>query len=304
MIECWDDLRFLLALAREGTLTAAATALGVSQPTVGRRISLLEKEVGTPLIERRPEGHRLSAAGEAVVAQAERIEAAVLAADRATAYSSRRMRGTVKLTSAEWVCSAVLAPALACFVQRHPDITVELVAEARCLNLPRGESDLAIRTARFEHPGLLQRRVAVSEVGVYATSEYLKARGLPDLAAGSPGHRFLTATEDAGRLDAAWLKAHASAAHVSARANGRLLLATLAAGGGGLAMLPRLVGDATPGLTLLELSPSPPPRELFLGMLPDSRAIPRVRAVAEFVSAALEAVAAKLAPGRLRPERR
>ena len=303
MIECWDDLRFLLALAREGTLTAAATALGVSQPTVGRRISVLEKEVGTLLIERRPEGHRLSDAGQAVVAQAERIEAAVLAADRATAFNSRRMRGTVKLTSAEWLCGTVLAPALARFGQRHPDITVELVAESRWMNLPRGESDLAIRGARFEHPGLLQRRVAVSEVGVYATSEYLKARGLPDLAAGSPGHRFVTLTEDALRGDAAWLKAHASSAQVSARTNQRLLLAALAAGGAGLALLPRFVGDATPGLTLLELSPSPPPRELYLGMLPDSRAIPRVRAVAECVSAALEAVAPKLAPGRLRPGR-
>ena len=197
MIERWDDLRFILALARERTLTAAATALGVSQPTVGRRISVLEKKVGTLLIERRPEGYRLSDAGQAVVAQAERIEAAVLAADRATAFNSRRIRGTVKLTSAEWLCGTVLAPALARFGQRHPDMTVELVAEARWINLPRGESNLAIRGARFEHPGLLQRRVAISEVGVYATSEYLKARGLPDLAAGSPGHCFVTLTEEA-----------------------------------------------------------------------------------------------------------
>ena len=198
MIERWDDLRFFLALAREGTLTAAATALGVSQPTVGRRISVLEKKVGTPLIERRPEGYRLSDAGQAVVAQAECIEAAVVAADRATAFDSRSIRGTVKLTSVEWLCGTVLAPALARFGQRHPDMTVELVAEARWLNLPRGESNLAIRAARFEHPGLLQRRVAISEVGVYATSEYLKARGPPDLAAGSPGHCFVTLTEDAG----------------------------------------------------------------------------------------------------------
>ena len=301
MIERWDDLRFLLALAREGTLTAAAIALGVSQPTVGRRISVLEKKVGTPLIERRPDGYLLSDAGQAVVAQAEHIEAAVLAADRATAFDSRRMRGTVKLTSVDWLCSGVLAPALARFGQQHPDVAVELIAEARWLDLPRGESDLAIRTARFEHPGLLQRRVALSEVGVYATSDYLKARGLPDLAAGSPGHRFVTVTDDAGRGDAEWLKAHASSAQVSARANGRLLLATLAGGGEGLALLPRFVGDATPGLTLLKLSPLPPPRELYLGMRPDSRAIPRVRAVAECLSAALEVVAAKLAPGGLRP---
>jgi DNA-binding transcriptional LysR family regulator len=300
MIDRWDDLRFFLALAREQTLTAAAKALRVSQPTVGRRICSLEKRVGTPLFERTSEGYRLSDAGQALVAQAERIEEAVLAADRATAFGNRRMRGAVKLTSAEWLGSIVLAPALAHFGQRHPEVIVELVAEARPLNLPRGESDLAIRGARFEHPGLLQRRVALSEFGLYATGDYLKTRGPPDLAAGSPGHRFLTVTEDASKGDVAWLNAHAFAAQVSARANGRLLLAMLAAGGGGLALLPRLVGDSTAGLTRVAVSPMPPPRELWLGMRPDARAIPRVRAVAELVTAALESVAAKLAPGRLR----
>ncbi len=303
MIDRWDDLRFLLALAREHTLIAAATALRVSQPTVGRHISSLEKKLGIPLFEKTPEGYRLSDAGQALVVQAERIEEVVVAADRAAASGTRRMRGSVKLTAPEWVCGTVLAPALARFAQRHPEVTVELIAEARWLNLPRGESDLAIRSARFEHPGVLQRRVALAELGLYATPDYLKARGVPDLAAGSPGHRFVTMTDDAGKGDAPWLKAYGSAAQVSARANGRLLLASLAAGGGGLALLQRLVGDATPGLTRLDVSPLPPPRELWLGMRPDARAIPRVRAVAEFVTAALEAFAAKLAPGRNRPAR-
>src|SRR6266702_494681 len=162
MIDRWDDLRFLLALAREHTLIAAATALRVSQPTVGRHISSLEKKLGIPLFEKTPEGYRLSDAGQALVVQAERIEE-VVAADRAAASGTRRMRGSVKLTAPEWVCGTVLAPALARFAQRHPEVTVELIAEARWLNLPRGESDLAIRSARFEHPGVLQRRVALAE---------------------------------------------------------------------------------------------------------------------------------------------
>lgn len=303
MIEHWDDLRFLLALARGRTLTAAAAALRVSQPTVGRRVSALEKKLGTPLVEKTPDGYRLSDAGQVLVAQAERIEEAVLAADRAAALDTWRMRGSVKLTASEWLCSAVLAPALATLGQRHPDVSVEIVAEARWLNLPRGESDLAVRAARFEHAGILQRRVAVAELGLYASAGYVKARGLPDLAAGSPGHRFLTLTDEAGRGDTAWLKAHGWAAEVSARANGRLLLATLAAGGAGLAPLPRLVGDETHGLTWLDVSPVPPPRELWLGMRPDARSIPRVRAVAEVVTAALRDVANRLAPGRPRPAR-
>ena len=118
MIDRWDDLRFLLALAREHTLTAAATALRVSQPTVGRHVSSLEKKLGIPLFEKTPEGYRLSDAGQALVVQAERIEEVVVAADRAAASGTRRMRGSVKLTAPEWVCGTVLAPALARFAQR------------------------------------------------------------------------------------------------------------------------------------------------------------------------------------------
>jgi len=131
MIDRWDDLRFLLALAREHTLTAAATALRVSQPTVGRHISSLERKLGIPLFEKTPEGYRLSDAGQALVDQAERIEDVVVAADRAAASGTRRMRGLVKLTAPEWVCGTVLARALARFAQRHPEVTVELIAEAR-----------------------------------------------------------------------------------------------------------------------------------------------------------------------------
>ena len=291
----WDDLRFLLALAREGTLTAAATALGVSPPTVGRRIAALERGLGTLLFERSDSRYRPSETGQVLVMHAERIEEVMRSAEQASA-DKRPVRGAVRVTASEWLCIAVLGPALARLGEAYPELTVELVAEARWLNLARGESDIAVRAARFDQRGVVQRRVAVAELALYAAPSYLAKRGVPDLRAGSPGHRFLTLTDDAGLGDAAWLRVHASGAQVAARANGRILLAALAAGGDGLACLPRLVGDETRGLKRIPVSPAPPGRELWMGMRGDRRALPRVRVVADFFADELHRAASRLAP--------
>jgi DNA-binding transcriptional LysR family regulator len=295
MADRWDDLRFLLALVRHSTLTAAAASLGVSQPTVGRRIAALERRMRVPLFERTPSGYQPSEAGQELAIQAARVEELMVAAERVSA-DRRKIRGSVRVTASEWLCLGVLGPALGGLGELYPELTVELVAEARRLDVFRGESDIAVRARRFDHPGLVQRRLAIVEIGLYAAPAYLARHGRPDLRSGSPGHRFLTLTDDAGLGDATWLRAHASAAQVAVRANGRVLLAVLAVTGLGLACLPRLVGDETPGLERVPTSPLPPGRELWLGMRADRRSLPRVRAVADLLGRALEAAQARLAP--------
>jgi DNA-binding transcriptional LysR family regulator len=292
----WDDLRFLLALSRHPTLTAAAASLGVSQPTVGRRLAALERRMRTPLFERTATGYRPSEAGQELAIHAARIEELMVAADRVS-VDRRRIRGSVRVTSSEWLCLGVLGPSLGTLGETYPELTVELMAEARRVDVFHGESDIAVRAGRFEHPGLVQRRLATVEIGLYASPEYLARHGAPDLRAGSPGHRFLTLTDDAGLGDVAWLRAHASAAQVTVRANGRVLLGVLAAAGGGLTCLPCLVGDEMEGLQRVPSSPGPPGRELWLGMRADRRSLPRVRAVADFLTRALEDARTRLAPG-------
>ena len=291
----WDDLRFLLALARHGTLTAAAASLGVSQPTVGRRIAVLERRMRTPLFERTPSGYRPSDAGQELAIHAARVEELMVAADRVSA-DRRRIRGSVRVNASEWLCLTVLGPSLGRLGDSYPELTVELMAEARRVDVFRGESDIAVRAGRFDHPGLVQRRLAMVEIGLYAAPAYLARHGPPDLRAGSPGHSFLTLTDDAGLGDVAWLRAHASEARVTARANGRVLLGVLAAAGAGLACLPRLVGDEVAGLQHVPTSPSPPGRELWLGMRADRRSLPRVRAVADFLAQVIEDAQQRLAP--------
>ncbi|HET9157386.1 MAG TPA: LysR family transcriptional regulator [Myxococcaceae bacterium] len=298
----WDDLRFVLALARHGTLTAAAASLGVTQPTVGRRLAALERRMRTPLFERTPTGYRPSEAGQELAIHAARIEELMVAAERVSS-DRRNIRGSVRVTASEWLCLGVLGPALGRLGDIYPELTVELMAEARRVDVFRGESDIAVRAGRFEHPGLVQRRIAVAEVGLYGSPAYLARHGQPDLRSGSPGHRFLTLTDDAGFGDVAWLRAHASAAQVTVRANGRMLLGAVAAAGGGLTCLPRLVGDEMPELERVPASPGPPGRELWLGMRADRRSLPRVRAVADLLARALEEAQPRLAPGAAPPRR-
>src|SRR5439155_22487674 len=122
----WDDVRVFLAMARHGSLRAAGRALGLSQPTIGRRLAGFEASFGGPaLFDRLPEGLRLNAAGESLVEAAERLERAALALERRRAAASPALSGTVRVSVGEWAAgflarhvSRVSAP------HRSPRITL------------------------------------------------------------------------------------------------------------------------------------------------------------------------------------
>src|SRR5262244_1530295 len=99
----WDDVRVFLAVARHGSLRAAGRALGLSQPTIGRRLTAFEATFGGPtLFDRLPEGLRLNAAGEALLPAAEQLESAALSLERRRAAASPALSGTVRVSVGEW----------------------------------------------------------------------------------------------------------------------------------------------------------------------------------------------------------
>ena len=280
----WDDLRFLLALSRHRTATAAAAALRVSQPTVGRRLRSLEHRLGSKLFRSTPGGVELSTAGETLVRHAERMEGEALSAERLASGTEAGIRGKVAITASEWLVSRVLGPGLAPFVLRHPELHLHLRAGARWLNLARGEADVALRPAAFQQQSVVQREVARIAFGVYASEPYLARRGSPDFRRGCPGHSVLAMDDEDTRIaDLPWLRTHAGDAQVVARANGRDALAAMAAAGMGLACLPRLVGDATVGLRRLTPPEPPPERRLWLGVHRELRQLTRIKAVVAFL---------------------
>ena len=283
----WDDLRYLLALSRHGTLTAAAAVLGVTQPTVGRRLASLERQLRARLFRSTPQGAELSAVGEALVRRAIRMEAEALEATRLASGRDAGVTGRLTITASEWLVARVVGPGLGGLLRAHPGLRVDLVASARWANLARGEADIALRPAAFEQQAVFQREVARIGYGLYASRDYLRTHGRPDFAQRCQGHALLTMDEDVPTADGPWLREVGGEATVVARTNGREGLAAMAAAGLGIACLPRLVGDGVAALERLAPPVTPPERRLWLGVHRDVRNLARVRAAVTYLGSLL-----------------
>src|SRR5580700_3983817 len=165
----WDDVRVFLAVARHGSLRAAGRALGLSQPTIGRRLAAFEATFGGPtLFDRLPEGLRLNAAGEHLVPAAESVEDAVLTLERRRAAASPVLSGTVRVSAGE--CAAgFLARCLSepTTTALPSGITLELAEPRQTANLARREADMALRHEPPESGDFY-----ISKAGTFACSVY------------------------------------------------------------------------------------------------------------------------------------
>jgi DNA-binding transcriptional LysR family regulator len=292
----WDDLRFFVAVAHAGSMSAAARALGVAQPTVGRRIAALERELDAKLLVSTPTGQKLSETGQRTLAHCEEMDRSALAVERIASGQDAGLSGRVRITASEWLVESVLAARIAPLLARHPELEVELVAEARHANLSRREADIALRPSRFEHQAVVQRELAVVSFGLYASADYLEAHGPPDFRAGCRGHAIIDLAGMPRRTpEADWLSSIARNARVVARVNGRLASAKMVRAGIGMGCLPRLVGDAE-GLQLLDTPNPPPRRQLWMGVHRDVRTVPRVRGTMDFLAATFEPLRPRLRP--------
>lgn len=169
----WNDLRDFLAISRHRTLSAAADALGVQQSTMGRRLKALEARVGAKLLHRTPAGFVLTATGEAILDNVERIESEARAVERAISGKDIRLEGTVRLATIEDLTVDVLTPILAQFHADYPGITLELITDSRKRSLAVGEVDVALRLSQFTESELVVRKVADFAFAAYASPAYI-----------------------------------------------------------------------------------------------------------------------------------
>jgi DNA-binding transcriptional LysR family regulator len=291
----WDDFHTFLAIARHGSLSAAARALGVQQSTMGRRLAALEQRSGAALLQRTSSGFVLTEAGEAILANAERIEAEVTAAERRISGRDIRLEGTVRLTAVETLAVEVVMPMLAAFHARYPGITVELIADPRPLSLVKREADVALRYGRLEHAEVVARLVTRIGAALYASPAYLQARGMPE--PGGRGHCVIVTERDLLAIsDMQWMQRLLPEAATVLATNSRFAHRAACVAGMGLATLSRYLGDPAAGLVRLPLG-APPPRELWLAVHNDIRHMPRVRALTEFLAAGFRERGAGLEAG-------
>jgi DNA-binding transcriptional LysR family regulator len=228
------------------------------------------------------------------------MEAQALAAENRASGRDAGLDGEVRITASEWMIATVLGPCLTPFLARHAALSIDLVAEARKLNLFRREADIALRPSKFQQLEIHQRAIAVIQFGLYASDHYLALMGLPDFARKGEGHALVAAGAGMGTtiVDNDWLPPLLGRARVAARTNGRLGMAALAAAGIGIACLPRSLGDATPGLRLLPTPQPAPRRQLWMGLHRSARAVPRMRTTADHLIEAFDRLSATLDPIR------
>ncbi|WP_135451228.1 MULTISPECIES: LysR family transcriptional regulator [Tabrizicola] len=198
----WDHWRSFIAVAEEGSLSGAARALRLTQPTVGRHIDLLERAVGAGLFLRAPHGMSLTDLGRDLLPEARAMAAAAAALERTASAPLDAGRGIVRLTASEVVGAEILPGVLSPLLAAHPGLEVELVLSNRNEDLLRREADLAVRMARPAQSGLVARRIAVVRIGLYAHARYLAAHGTPQTPADLAGHLLIGPDRDEGPLAA------------------------------------------------------------------------------------------------------
>jgi DNA-binding transcriptional LysR family regulator len=271
----WDDMRFFLAIARSGSLGAAARRLGVSHPTVGRRLQTLEQGRGQAFFRRTSDGLVLTDMGEQILSLAEEMEAGALAIERRLGASDDQPEGILRISSADWFAGYVLAPVLIELVRRHPLIIPEIIAGARLFDLTRREADIAFRIVPFDEPDIVQRRVMTMPYGAYvsATSSVAVERDDTRL--------ILMNTAQSHYPDVAWLQRMLPGARKVFTSSSRTVQAQMCASGLGVAVLPRLLGDQLPTLQRVDLGEAPPGRDIWMGYHQDMRRMDRLRALAD-----------------------
>lgn len=276
----WSDLRVFLAVARAGTLGAAARKLGQSQPTMGRRLRALERSVGHTLFQRTGDGFVLTDEGSIVLSHAERMEEEALAFQRRLAGHDRQLEGMLRISSSDWFGAHILTPVLAEFANAQPRVVVELLTDARLYSLPRREADMVFRIRPFDEAEVISRRLMRIDYGVYVKS----GSGFRPRNGDGKGTPLITMdTAFGGMADAVWLKRILPNAHVASRSNNRDVQARLCAAGVGAAVLPRPLGDALDGVERIDLGEPPPGRDTYVGYHRDLKRLARLRALLDLV---------------------
>jgi DNA-binding transcriptional LysR family regulator len=279
----WDDLRVVLAVFREGTLSGAARRLGVTHSTVFRRLGVIEEQLGARLFERFRDGYAPTPAGETVAEAAARLEDEVLTLERKLSGQDLRPSGVVRITTTDTL-GTILMRHLPAMRAVHPEIQFEVAISNAMANLTRREAEIAVRPTPDPPEMLVGRRVAEIAHAIYGARAYLSRNEEKKL----PAHDWI-ALDDAlaSTVIGRWIHENLRAARITCRVDALPALRDAALAGLGLALLPCYLGDPEPGLRRLTKKTMTQPRSaLWLLTHEDLRRTARIRATLDFLAKA------------------
>jgi DNA-binding transcriptional LysR family regulator len=278
----WDDFRFVLAIVRGGSVSAAAKQLAVDHATVIRRVDRLERHLSAKLFDRRKTGQRVADSAEA-------MESTIVANQEAVGGSRAQLTGTVRIGAPDGFGSHFLASRLVKFTERYPDLDLQLVATARLFSLSKREADIAISLTMPKEGRIVGRKLLDYSLGLYAAPAYLDRAPRIVSRGDLPGHRFVGYIEEllfTPELDylpqvSPKISAKFRSANLIAQLN-----ATIA--GFGIAVLPHFMATAHPELRPVLADEIRISRSFWMLMHADSKDLARIRAVADYIHETVE----------------
>lgn len=282
----WNDLQYILAVARDGGYAAAGRRLGADPTTVGRRVRAIEAALNAKLFERATDGQmRPTEAGEAVIARAELVEVQVGGLSEVVEGLEAAVCGSVRVTAVPMLVNRVLIPALPALLARFPDLRIALIADSRDLNLSRRDADIAVRLAR---PGdSVGNRIIARRIGMLRYATYAPA-ACKDEVEDLPW----VAYEDAMSAlpQAQWIDATAPrrGGFAATAVNDAESLLQCVKAGIGRSLLPCIIADREESVVRVNFEDTAlPEREVWTLTHPDVRHLARVSAVLAWIEATL-----------------
>ena len=282
----WDDVRFFIAVAREGSVTKAAENLGVNYTTVARRIRALEIRLNTRLFDRIANGHVMTAAASSVLDRALAMEKEAIALDRTLFGQDEKLSGTLRLATIDIATMYLVFPHFADFLHTYPDIDLDIIVSDADVDISQHEADIALRLVENEPPqDAIGVHVTDVEFAIYGSTSYLAAR--PEINTAStqilrwllvPGQRELPAL-----FKSEWISKAFPLARPGMRIDSMMVMLSALRHGFGICSLPRFVGDAEPELVMVPNTLANQKMSLWLLHHADLRKTSRVRVLRDFI---------------------
>ena len=287
----WSDYPVFLAVSEAGSLTAASKSLGISQPTVGRRIRALEDHFKTPLLKRKDGQLIPTVFGQSMLDHIRRMQDEAAAIDRSSATLEDSLSGVVLLSATEGIGTAWLPGVMQRFRAEHPDILIDIGISFQSYNLAQREADIALRwNSPGEQNSLIGRKVADVSFGMFASPEYLTLAGTPESLEDMPKHDGVVASIMDGKI--LWISDPDTDQPI--HMPGRITFKTNSIWafyegleqGYGIGMLP-LCGASAQGRHLIRVMPELEHKEaLYLVAHQDLKRSARIRAVFDYLGEA------------------
>lgn len=276
MMKRWDDLKILVAVARCGSITAGAEALGLDQSTASRRLQAFEAEVGHPMFQESSKRQTLSLVGQRIYEGAVRLEAEVEKIERDVDFLSRDQTGTVYVVASDTLSTHLLLSVAPAFLSQHPDINLRV--RTRQHGKDRFRGDVALVASNSPDEEMFGRKLATATFACYASSSYLESME-------SGTDQIVWLNWDGGSASPTWPALAPDIPENACRLRIDSVSSLLEAvrRGIGATILPCFIGDSDPQLSRLPLGEIVSSRDIWLLVHSDVRRVARVRTFLEFL---------------------